>query len=140
MRLTGCYELSEADSKFMRAAVFALAQRWSFQKRQGVNRKRAERLYNLLREAEFCGSRFGGAAGYLSINGDCKLRFALGSPSWRWLFRLALKHELLHFLREVESLEKRNVSLFQAEREASIWGLFFLVLREEMLVWLRTFW
>jgi hypothetical protein len=75
------------------------------------------------------------------------MRFALGKvPSERFLFRLAffrlaLKHELLHFLREVEKLENRNVSLFRAETECkSILHLYLLILREESLVWFRTFW
>ena len=73
------------------------------------------------------------------------LRFALqigNGPGNLWGFipcEVAMRHELLHFVREAESVSRRRVSLFKAEKESSNFvGKLLLMLREEMYVWFRT--
>jgi hypothetical protein len=149
----GAYKLSIEEELALKAKVFDYANSSDFIKRSGLRQQdvRKKIFNNLLTRAEFVGSTAGGAAGFLRLAGKplneenpLILRFALqldngpGNLFGAIPVRMAMRHELLHFVREAESLERRNVSLFEAEKSANIIGKVFLMLREEIAVWFRT--
>lgn len=70
------------------------------------------RFYHLLRSAEVVGSRRGGAAGYLKVEGqaDYKLRIAIIPEGGCGVFsrEIIIKHELGHFVREAKVKARRR--------------------------------
>ena len=145
------YKLSSEQQYALKKAVLEYAYSDAFQKQAGLYRNEKVRkiFFGLLESAEYCGSNAGGAAGYLVFDSESakrkQLRFALqikdGAGNLFGLLggEVAMKHELLHFVREAEALHKRGVSLFQSEKNNSpFFCKICLMLREETFVWMRT--
>lgn len=147
----GTYLLSPPDSLKLKDRVISYARSSEFVRKSRIKGAIRRRFFEILSSAEFVGSSAGGAAGYLklaSIPKDqpnpLKLRYALQTNKglgnlWGMIpLEVVMRHELLHFVREAESVTRRGVSLFEAKKNSGILGRVFLMLREEVFVWLRT--
>lgn len=150
----GAYRLSAEEEQALREAVLSYAQSEKFLRKAGLLGKEKIRktFFSVLNSAEFVGSNAGGAAGFLRLvrveNDEYNplvLRFALQigkGPGNLWGViptKSAMRHELLHYVREAESLSRRGISLFKAEKECkNLLGKIILMLREEAYVWFRT--
>ncbi|TAE82604.1 MAG: hypothetical protein EAZ74_00420 [Alphaproteobacteria bacterium] len=150
----GAYELTPSEASKLQEEVLSYASSVEFLRKSGLAQQEhiKEQFFFVLSCTDFVGSNAGGAAGYLRLvsvpkgtSNPLKLRFALqlknGAGNFWGLIprKVAMRHELLHFVREAESVCRRGVSLFKAEKESkNILGRIFLMLREESFVWFRT--
>jgi hypothetical protein len=150
----GAYLLTPQAEANLRSQVMQVVHSPAFLRKSGLSRNTRCRdtFYGLLESAQFVGSTAGGAAGYLRLakgvprgsDNPLVLRFALqttNGPGNLWgliPMEVAMRHELLHFVREAETVSHGGKSLFSAEHHGSFLSRLLLMLKEETIVWSRT--
>jgi hypothetical protein len=147
----GAVPLGPVEQTALRQRIMAVATSDSFIRRYRLDQdaKVHDLFLRLVNQAEVTGSTRGGAAGLLQLaqkldHNPHVLRIAIQiqrgfGTLWGLIpVDIIIRHELLHFVREAQSMTHHGVSLFESEIAGSVLSRIWLMLREEFMVWWKT--